>query len=142
MAGRKPFITTDVAPYGMGKERLRPPDTLGEPEKRAFVDLVLSVPASQFRKCDLPLLCRWSQLTVMAEQAAGERQAQGMVVDGKQSPWFAIHQSACRELRALAGRLKLGPSSRVSRAPKTLPAGNISYYERMRLAGELDDKPT
>lgn len=75
----------------------------------------------------------------MAEQAAGELQAQGMVTaDGKVSPWFTIHQQATKTLNALALRLRLGPQSRVNKAPKTR-AGMVSYYERMMLEGELDD---
>jgi hypothetical protein len=38
--GRKPFETTDVVPFGAGNERLRPPPSLREPEKQAFLDLV------------------------------------------------------------------------------------------------------
>jgi hypothetical protein len=77
--GRKPYDTTDVALYGTGSARLRPPASLGEPEKRAFLDLVTTVPAGQFRPSDLPLLCRWAELTVMAETAAGELAVSSMV---------------------------------------------------------------
>jgi len=45
------------------------PASLGEPEKRASLDLILSVPLEQFQASDLPLLARWSELTVMAEMA-------------------------------------------------------------------------
>src|SRR4029077_15028878 len=89
--GRKPFETTDVVPFGAGNERLRPPPSLAEPEKQAFLDLVTTTDPKQFRPSDLPRLCRWAELTVMAEQAAGELQAGGMVTaDGRVSPWFTI----------------------------------------------------
>ena len=49
----------------------------------------------------------------MAEQAAGELQAGGMVTaDGRVSPWFTIHQQATKSLTGLALRLRLGPQSR------------------------------
>jgi len=134
MAGRKPFETTEVA-----RRRLQPPDCLGELQKQAFIDLVTSCPASQFRQCDVALLCRWAELTVIAEQAAFEMQQQGMVTDkGKPSPWFVILRDATRELRQLSQRLQIGPRARTPKAPKTLP-GHTSYYERMRLEGDFDD---
>ena len=52
----------------------------------------------------------------MAEQAAGELQAGGMVTaDGRVSPWFTIHQQATKSLTGLALRLRLGPQSRARR---------------------------
>jgi phage terminase small subunit len=129
-------------PFGIGNRRLRPPDCLGVLQKRAFIDLVTSCPVSQFQRSDLSLLCRWAELTVMAEQAVLEMQKEGMVVTGqhgpKVSPWFAIHRDATRELRALSQRLQLGPRGRAPKAPKTV-AGCVSYYERMDLEGDSDD---
>ena len=137
--GRKPFETTDVVPFGAGNERLRPPPSLGKPEKQAFLDLVTTTDPKQFRPSDLPLLCRWAELTVMAEQAAGELQAGGMVTaDGRVSPWFTIHQQATKSLTGLALRLRLGPQSRTPKAPKTKP-GAVSYYDRMTLEGVSRD---
>jgi len=77
--GRKPYETTDVMPFGANSRRLQPPDCLGELQKRAFVDLVCSVPRSQFRASDLPLLCRYAEIVVMAETAAFHLGADGMV---------------------------------------------------------------
>jgi Phage terminase, small subunit len=141
--GRQPYDTTDVTPYGSGSGRLRPPASLGEPERRAFIDLVTTVPAGQFIASDLPLLIRWAELTVMCEQARGELAVQGMVVTddkGKASvsPWFTIHAQATKALTGLALRLRLGPQSRASKAPKKT-AGRVSYFERMELEGWRDD---
>jgi hypothetical protein len=136
--GRKPYESTDVAPFGAESRRLAPPECLGNLQKQAFLDLITSVPRSQFRRCDLPLLCRWCELTVLAEQAAFELEQAGAVVDGKISPWFSIHQGASRELRALSQRLQLGPRGRTPKAPK-IKTGSVSYYERMDLEGEFDD---
>jgi phage terminase small subunit len=140
--GRKPYETTEVAQFGVETGRLQPPECLGNLQKQAFIDLVCGVPRSQFRRCDLPLLCRWAELTVMAEQAAFELQQGGMVVNTKEgskvSPWFQIHRDATRELRSLSQRLQIGPRGRTPKAPKTKP-GTVSYYERMALEGDYDD---
>jgi len=116
---------------------------LGELQRRAFVDLVTSCPISQFHRSDLSLLCRWCELTVMAEQAALKLEQEGMVVTGqhgpKASPWFGVHRDCCRELRALSQRLQLGPRGRAPKAPKTV-AGRVSYYERMAMEEGDDDE--
>jgi hypothetical protein len=136
--GRKPFATYDVQPFGEW-ERLKPPAGLGELEKKAFFDLISSVPSGQFQQSDLPLICRWAELTVLAEQAAGELAAAGPVTaDGRVSPWFSVHERATKSLVALALRLRLGPQSRANKAPKVL-VGELSYYDRMRLEQDDDD---
>jgi hypothetical protein len=117
---------------------LQPPDCLGNLQKRAFLDLILSVPRSQFRRSDLALLCRWAELTVIAEAAAFQMEQGGMVTDkGKVSPWFVIHRDTCKELRALSQRLQLGPRGRTPKAPKVKPA-SVSYYERMAMEDRDD----
>jgi hypothetical protein len=137
------YITYDVAPFGTPDERLKPPPGLGDREKGAFVDLISRVPAGQFRESDLPLVCRWAELTVLAERAAAEMAAGSLVTDtGKVSPWVTIHEKAVKGLTLLALRLRLGPQSRADKAPKTLPAGSMSYYERVALMeGRRDDEP-
>ena len=137
--GRKPFITTDVVEFGADSRRLQPPDCLGELQKRAFVDLICSVPRGQFRASDLPLLARYAELVVMAETAAFHLGADGMVTpEGQVSPWFRVHRDVSRELRVLSQRLRLDPKARTKKAPKTL-AESTSYYETMRLQGDFDD---
>ena len=115
--------------------RLRPPASLSEPQKAAFLDLVTACPATQFEPSDIPLLVRWCELCVMAESANVELQASGMLApDGKPSPWFRIHLEATKALSGLALRLRLGPQSRTPKAPKTKTT-TVSYYERMTLEG-------
>jgi hypothetical protein len=138
--GRRSYDTTDMALYGTGNARLRPPATLGEPEKQRFLDLVTTTPAGQFQPSDLPLLCRWAELTVMCEQAQGELAAGGMIgPDGKVSPWFSIYQQSAKALSGLALRLKIGPQARAPKAPKKI-AAPVSYFERMELEGIRDDE--
>jgi hypothetical protein len=134
--GRPPHETTEITPFYAKSGRLQPPDGLGEAQRRVFVDLIASCPASQFRKSDVHLLARWSELTIMAEQAALKLEQEGMVVAGQHgfraSPWFQIHRDCCRELRDLSQRLLIGPRGRQPRAAKVKP-GVVSYYERAAL---------
>ena len=88
--GRAPYTVTDIAPYGSGTRRLRPPASLSEPAKRAFLDLVAGCTTDHFRPADIPLMCRWAELAVMCEAASVELEASTMLdSDGKPSPWLA-----------------------------------------------------
>jgi len=130
--GRKPFTTIDVSPFDMPVERLEAPPHLGHAATRIFRSLVASVPAAQFKPSDLSLVCRWCEWTAIADRAAAEI-ATGELVDehGRPSPWIAIAERASKQLVALSLRLRLGPQSRASKAPKTEAPGQQSYYERM-----------
>ena len=129
--GRSPYATYDVHSFDTPNPRIRPPDSLSELEKRVFRALVSACPADQFRKSDIGLLARWSELSVMAQEAAFEMTTHGRVTpDGKVSPWFSIYTQATKQLNGLALRLRLGPQSRASKAPKTLPQ-EPSYYDLM-----------
>jgi hypothetical protein len=137
--GRKSYATYDVTPFGLPDGRLQPPANLGTLEKRVFLDLISRVPAGQFRDSDLALISRWCELVVLAETAAGELAAGGMVTtDGKVSPWFSIHERCTKSLVALALRLRLSPQARADKAPKALPAP-VSYYDLKALDGGRDD---
>ena len=124
----------------MGDQRLQPPACLSEAERRAFLDLVSTCPVGQFVASDLPLIARWCEATVQAEQAAAELHAHGMVTKGgKVSAWFTIHQQATKTMKDLALRLKLSPQSRHHKAPKTLPS-RMTAYERLALEeGDNDE---
>jgi phage terminase small subunit len=143
--GRQPYQSWDTVPYGTGTRRLRPPASLSEPQKRAFIDLVVACPSTQFEPQDIPLLVRWCELCVMAEAASVELQASGMLApDGKPSPWFTIHQQATKSLSGLALRLRIGPQSRAHKAPKKLTASSSYFDIEMELgrdASEDEGKP-
>jgi phage terminase small subunit len=140
--GRPSYTANDIVPFGTGNRRLRPPGSVGEAEKAAFVDLVSTCPVTQFQSSDLPLLVRWCELTVMAEQAAERLRLEGMVTEnGKVSPWFSIHAQATKGLNGLALRLRLGPQSRAPRAPKRA-AASMSYYDQMELMEGVSRDPT
>ena len=137
--GRKPYTTMDIHPYGELDDRLKPPDSLGPAEKRVFWSLITQVPVTQFQPADLPLICRWCELTVVADRAAAEMATGNLVENGLPSPWIAIHEKATKQLIALSLRLRLSPQSRMDKAPKTQAAKDLSYYDRMLLEGDDDD---
>ena len=57
---------------------------------------------------------------------------------GERSPWLSVHQQAVKGQAMLALRLRLGPQSRASKAPKTLPS-RMSVYEKMDLLDDDDE---
>jgi len=120
MARTRPnYQTSEIVPYGE-RRLLRPPDSLSDAARRAFIDLVASVPASHFKPGDVSLLCRYAEVAALA-------------VDGKVSAWFSVHASATKSLSGLALRLRLGPQSRALKASKKEAGPPMSAYERMRL---------
>src|SRR5262245_23619808 len=140
--GRSPHVTTDAVPFGLPNRRLRPPGTLSELEKRAFVALVAASPAEQFTAADMDLLVSWAETTVLARRAARELELAGgpVLPDGKTNAWFAIHQQCVKTLNGLAIRLRLSPQGRnpTARASKKTVA-ELSYYDVMALEGLPDD---
>jgi hypothetical protein len=136
--GRNSFVATDIIPYGE-PGRLRPPPSLGDVEKRAFLDLVTACPAGQFQACDLPLLCRWAETVALAERMATRISVEGELDEkGKPSGAFTIHRECTKTLAGLALRLRVSPQARMQKAPKR-EMRSISYYERMELEGVSDD---
>jgi phage terminase small subunit len=97
--------------------RLLPPSSLSEAERKVFNQLVAACEPAHFRKSDLPLLCRYCESIVTADQAALELR-QGAVIDGKPSPWLAVQREAIKAMVALSMRLRLSPQSRLD--PKTV----------------------
>ena len=71
---RRSAASLSVVPIAGGgrASRLRPPGHLSEAERSAFVDLVTAVKPAHFQTSDLPLLCRYVEASVLAEQAASQ----------------------------------------------------------------------
>jgi len=132
--GRNRFVAADITAFGE-PGRLSPPATLGEAEKRAFLDLVMSCPAGQFAPCDLPLLSAWSETVALRERMATRMAVEGELDEkGKPSGAFTIHKEATKTLNSLALRLRVSPQSRMQKAPKR--EVSVSYYERLELEAE------
>jgi phage terminase small subunit len=122
--GRKSAAALSVIAVDGDPDRLLPPASLSDPERIVFVDLVTACDPKQFRPSDLPLLCRYCEAAVLAEQSALELR-RGAVVDGKPSPWITVQEKAVRAMVALSMRLRLSPQSRID--PKTL--GRQQQYQ-------------
>src|SRR5262249_4816689 len=109
--GRSGYISLSVSEYN--PSRLSPPAGLTPRQRQIFVDLILSLPAEHFQQADVALVARWAEACAMAEEAATELARAGLITaEGKQSPWFGIHQQATKTLNTLALRLRLAPQSR------------------------------
>lgn len=115
--GRKSAIASSVISKDWKQTQLQPPTTLSDVERKVFVDLVAACASDHFRSSDLPLLARYCEATVLAEQAARELRG-GAVVDGRPSAWVTVQEKTIRALVALSMRLRLSPQSRID--PKTL----------------------
>ena len=132
--GRKSFVAADITAFGE-PGRLAPPACLGEAEKRAFLDLVLSVPSNQFARCDLALLSAWAETVALRERMATRMAVEGELDEkGRPSGAFTIHKEATKTLNSLALRLRVSPQARMQKAPKR--EVSVSYYERMQLEME------
>jgi hypothetical protein len=129
--------TTEVIPFGVDR-RLRPPDRLGDSARRAFVEIVASHAASHFKPSDLTVLCRYAELVALAERSACELERDGVVLaDGSLSKWFAVHSAVTKQIGVLAGRLRIGPSSR-QHAQSKKQVAPMSFYDRMKLEKDWD----
>ena len=97
--------------------RLSPPAYLSKPELELFSLIVDASGSEHFRQADLPLLSRYCEAAILAEQAALELR-NGAVIDGKPSPWIVVQEKCVRAMVSLSMRLRLSPQSRLD--PKTL----------------------
>jgi len=129
---RHTYETFDTPEFGRETtpRRLRPSSRLTGRRRSIFTETVADCAMGHFRKSDRPLLERYCEAQALAEEAAAKLAEEGVVVNGKLSPWFPAHASACKTANNLALRLRLSPQSRSPRAPKTQVAPQ-SYYDVM-----------
>src|SRR5262245_59623711 len=93
--------------------RLNPPATLSNSEQSVFKDIVSACDPKHFRISDLPLLSRYCESVVLADEAARELRNGGAVIDGKPSPWLVVQEKSIRAIVALSMRLRLSPQARL-----------------------------
>ena len=111
---RKSSAALLIPPPDGSPPRLEPPASLSPPERQLFIDLVAAVDRKHFRSSDLPLLCRYVEAAVLAEQAAKELRENGAVIDRKPSGWLVVQEKCVRAMTALSLRLRLSPQARLS----------------------------
>src|SRR5262245_33143281 len=92
--------------------RLEPPSSLAKAERSVFLDLVNACDPDHFRFSDAPLLCRYAEAVVLAEQAAKQLR-RGAVKGGEASAWIVVQEKAVCAMIALSMRLRLAPQSRI-----------------------------
>ncbi|HKQ14443.1 MAG TPA: P27 family phage terminase small subunit [Steroidobacteraceae bacterium] len=111
-------VSSLAAPRIDGKPLpLLAPVDMSAPARAIWDSVVAAVRAEHFHASDLPLLRSYCEASALADQAAAELAAHGAVVDGKLSPWLAVHEKATRTQNTMAVRLRLCPSARND--PKT-----------------------
>lgn len=111
---RKSTAALLLPPVDGASPRLKPPASLSAPEAQLFRDLIAAVDRKHFRSSDLPLLCRYVEAAVLAEEAARELREHGAVIDGRPSPWLVVQEKCVRTIGSLSLRLKLSPQSRLT----------------------------
>ena len=122
---RRSAASLAITPVALtGPTRLAPPESLPEPARTVFIDIALAVKPEHFAPCDLPLLCRYAEASVLAERAAAA------ALDGNAAA-LSAWSTATRMQSLLAMRLRLSPQARQPNRPNRPLA--VSYYDRMRL---------
>jgi phage terminase small subunit len=108
--------------------RVKPPSTLSQVERTAFLEVVNNSAPQHFQPSDVLLLSRYAESIVLAERAAKELRGEA-VVNGKVSPWLVVHEKALRAIVALSMRLRLSPQGRRPNNPLPKLITPASAYE-------------
>jgi phage terminase small subunit len=111
--------------------RVKPPSTLSQGERAAFLEIVTHTAPQHFQASDVALIARYAEALTLAERAAKELRGEAAVLNGKPNPWLHVQEKALRAIVALSMRLQLSPQSRRphSSAPKLVAPA--SAYEIM-----------
>lgn len=111
--GRVPAAAMAVSPaFSPTETWLDTPESLSEPAKRVFSDLVASCDAKHFEASDIGLLAQYCEAQVMAERAAAQLQTAGT----PETKWLALWEKSTRTMSGLALRLRLSPQARREKA--------------------------
>jgi phage terminase small subunit len=110
--GRKPGVQPSEAVF-LRSGALPAPDDLPEPARSLWREIMASTPEAQWRPGDVPLLGTYCRTATLAAEAARRLEADGQLVDGRPSPWARLLAEHGKTLAALAGKLRLAPSSRI-----------------------------
>ena len=131
--GRNSFVATDLTRYG------EPPAGLGEAERKAFLDLVTSCPATQFAPLRPALASRLGgdgrapRAHGDADERRGRAGRKGQAERRLPGP-----QEGDQDAQRLGFEVASVTASRAQKAPRR-EVRPVSYYERMALEGMLDD---
>ena len=110
-------------------ERLKPPPELSELARDEFIRIVMAERADHFWASDLPLLVQYVEACALA--------ARSVRIIAEDHRALLVWKEACKQMISLSARLRICPQSRQPNNPKR--PESTSYYDRMRLEGDLDD---
>jgi hypothetical protein len=102
---------------------VQPPETLSEPARKVFLDLVSHCNPTHFEQSDVTLLGQYAEASALAARSVVALQA------GDTSQ-LLVWEKASRCMSNLALRLRLGPQSRRERAKVERP---LTWDEKFRL---------
>jgi phage terminase small subunit len=129
---RKSFAASLIPPVDGSPPAIKPPTSLSPPEAQLFTELVAATARGHFRPTDIPLLARYCEAAVLAEEAARQLRVGGAVVDGKPSGWLYVQEKCVRALTGLSLRLRLSPQARLTNrtvSRQKLPDGRPRPWE-------------
>ena len=128
---RRSIADLAVPRVGTLVDRIRTPERLTGVPRKVFAELVAGVPADHFRPGDAPLLECYAETIALAREAAEMLRADGVVVEGRPSPWLAVLDRAHRAAVPMAKGLRLAPSTREPlKTVKPGPAGSLPPWVR------------
>jgi P27 family predicted phage terminase small subunit len=135
--GKKSAAELSVVPV-LGDARMAAPSTLTPDEASVWKGIVDSLPPDWFRPSDEPILAAYCQTAAQYEKATEELRAAPLTLTAENGrvyrhPLLTVQHTAALRLAALAGKLRLCPSSRYDHkkaftAGKTLPGKKPWQY--------------
>ncbi|NMV55524.1 phage terminase small subunit P27 family [Lactobacillus reuteri] len=90
----------------------QPPDYLSDLAKEIFKSTIQATKKDNLKQIDMPLLATFSQVYANVIEASEHINKDGLVVDGKASPYERILNKEVQQLRALAVELGFTPNTR------------------------------
>ena len=100
--------------------RLTPPASLSKAEKVIFNDIVNANDARHFRPSDQALLMRYVETVALLDLAA-KALHDGVMVNGRASPWLDMRERQIKVLITLGRALRLSPQARQPNLPTRSP---------------------
>ena len=130
--------------HGVRRRLALPAET--DPKTAAVVhELEASVSERHFAQSDARLLLQYADALVLGELAAKHLRAEGVVLNGKASPWLFVAEKAWKAASTLAGKLRLCPASRYDaraasrRADKPGPVDIRPRWRGSTMSDAIDD---
>lgn len=89
-----------------------PPAFLSNSAKEIFKSTIAATKEDNLKQIDMPLLATFSQVYANVVEASEHLNSEGLVIDGKTSPYERILNKEVQQLRSLAVELGFTPNTR------------------------------